>query len=809
MSKEQSPTKSNKSIKEKIKEQEDALAKVKKEYEMEINIEHLQIVLNTNISSRPSIDFTSDIIHISEDDDFVIDKSKLSKYPFLCTNYKYPSSALMALSYEAIVKFFFIKDDMITHISKAGVVKDDKHQQVETEKYNIQLMMKLLFPTKFFIAKNLHQSIDKVVGGNTFPHSLFFNPNQLRHSYIDMGREIYTISRVTWVNDLLNHDEFNSLIKKSYFVNKSLREGKILSEKQALENELSITKLSSDLKKVYKDGIKAIDQFVEKKLIPCDLEIFKEEGSTVVSTVDEISMLGGNEPTKSSKRIDRYTVNNYDTKIEDKSEDFIARIVEGEEYTIDDFNTLEHYLGIKVEDIKTFMELTTEKNGDSDDETTEVSEVSEEYEVYNVKESEKKKFQSFLLMSIKNNFKEQRNQINQINKQLEDKKVTFNFTPMPEKLTEPIEAHNIYLHNALQLRTGVRFTNTYIQKFYDNTLPKYIRTKERRDKELTNGNNKFKDLLYGKMDGIQEEPALFYDTMSNIYKKYIMNDNNVQIDNERDLLYTGVDYVFHKYDSTKLPRRRVFFIVDLIEGEVNDSNKSTIYCPYSGEYLGELYEHIFNRDEKLSWKAMPADYAYSVKKEAIEKSKSKPTKEEDEQQQVEEEIKQDEIVDWFQPEKKVKEKKILFDEEKFDYFWGKIITQNIQSMFDEFSRELGTDPHSKTIDYVKKYEKEIDPSSKLKLLRNDKKGLLQELSKYYSSEHILTGSNELKTQWNLHKKHLMTLKDITERSIDNLVNNDIGSEDEKKLKNKNRVLTYLTAIIEQAEEIIPAVRIEV
>ena len=808
MSKEESPTKSNKSIKEKIKEQEDALAKVKKEYEMEINIENLQIMVNTNISSRPSIDFTSDIIHISEDDDFVIDKSKLSKYPFLCTNYKYPSSALMALSYEAIVKFFFIKDDMITHISKAGVVKEDTDQQVETEKYNIQLMMKLLFPTKFFIAKNLHQSIDRVVGGSTFPHSLFFNPNQLRHSYIDMGREIYTISRVTWVNDLLNHDEFNSLIKKSYFVNKSLREGKILSEKQALENELSITKLSSDLKKVYKDGINAIDLFVKNKLIPCDMEIFKEEDSTV----DEISMLGGNEPKKSSKRIDRYTVNNYDTKIEDKSEDFITRIVDGEEYTIHDFKTLEHYLGIKVEDIKKFMELTTEEKGDSDDEMTEVSEisqVSEEFEFYNVKESEKKKFQSFLLMSIKNNFKEQRNQINQINKQLEDKKVTFNFTPMPEKLTEPIEAHNIYLHNALQLRTGVRFTNTYIQKFYDNTLPKYIRTKERRDKELTNGNNKFKDLLYGKMDGIQEEPALFYDTMSNIYKKYIMNDNNVQIDNERDLLYTGVDYVFHKYDATKLPRRRVFFIVDLIEGEVNDSNKSTIYCPYSGEYLGELYEHIFNRDEKFSWKAMPANYAYSVKKEAIEKSKSKPPKEEDEQQQLEEEIKQDEIVDWFQPEKKVKEKKLLFDEEKFDYFWGKIITQNIQSMFDEFSRELGTDPHSKTIDYVKKYEKEIDPSSKLKLLRNDKKGLLQELSKYYSSEHILTGSNELKTQWNLHKKHLMTLKDITEKSIDNLANNDIGSEDEKKLKNKNRVLTYLTAIIEQAEEIIPAVRIEV
>ena len=166
---------------------------------------------------------------------------------------------------------------------------------------------------------------------------------------------------------------------------------------------------------------------------------------------------------KSSKRIDRYTVNNYDTKIEDKSEDFITTIIEGEEYTIDDFKTLEHYLGIKVEDIKKFMELTTEEEGDSDDEMTEIPEVSEEYEVYNVKESEKKKFQSFLLMSIKNNFKEQRNQINQINKQLEDKKVTFNFTPMPEKLTEPIEAHNIYLHNALQLRTGVRFTNTYIQ----------------------------------------------------------------------------------------------------------------------------------------------------------------------------------------------------------------------------------------------------------------------------------------------------------------------------------------------------------
>ncbi len=234
----------DKSIDEQIKEKQEELVSIQKEYEMEIIVEPLQIMLQTNVPSQPNFEFTSNLIHIP-DNEPPIKRDRLNKYPYICTNYEYPSTVLMSLSYNAIIEFFFNADTMISTMNSSKVQSFKKKSKTEAEEYNIQLMIKLLFPTKFLIPINLHQSIDIVLKSSTFPHNFFFNPNQIRYSYMQLGSEVYTTSRVTWINDLLNHKEFSTLMKKTYFANKVLRKTSV--EKSIVE--LQKTKLNTEIQK--------------------------------------------------------------------------------------------------------------------------------------------------------------------------------------------------------------------------------------------------------------------------------------------------------------------------------------------------------------------------------------------------------------------------------------------------------------------------------------------------------------------------------------------------------------------------------
>ena len=52
------------------------------------------------------------------------------------------------------------------------------------------------------------------------------------------------------------------------------------------------------------------------------------------------------------------------------------------------------------------------------------------------------------------------------------------------------------------------------------------------------------------------------------------------------------------------PTREVYFMIDLIDGEINDKNKSSIYCPYMGDSLGNKLEYLINNrnvTDKKDW----------------------------------------------------------------------------------------------------------------------------------------------------------------------------------------------------------------
>tara|TARA_Y100000361_G_scaffold145685_1_gene155193 strand:- start:199 stop:1092 length:894 start_codon:yes stop_codon:yes gene_type:complete len=128
----------------------------------------------------------------------------------------------------------------------------------------------------------------------------------------------------------------------------------------------------------------------------------------------------------------------------------------------------------------------------------------------------------------------------------------------------------------------------------------------------------------------------FYNIFEKIIKRYILNDKDVQIDN--NILDIGIDNINIGY-SNNYPKKEIFVLLDLIEGEVNEKNKKEVYCPYTDEYLGNLLEKLITNTQNIK-KVKKQDSIYSIKNnESIE---LKQTSEKDE---IKENNKTDKLTD--------------------------------------------------------------------------------------------------------------------------------------------------------------------
>ena len=794
-------------IQEQIQEQQEQLKQIEKEYEMEIMVEPLQIMIQTNVPSQPNFEFTSNLIHIPEEDP-PIKRERLNNYPYLCTNFRYPSVVLMSLPYNAIVEFFFNSDTMISIMNNSKVQSfekrnktemERKYYQTEVEEHNIQLMIKLLFPTKFLIPINLHQSIDIVLNSSTFPHSFFFNPNQIRYSYMKLGNEVYTTSRVTWINDLLNHKHFSTLMKKTYFANKALRKNATeanivdLQKKKFNTHIVRLTRelaeKEKELEDEYKDSVEAFESTLreyEKE----SKELFEDEGSDSEYEPSEVESV---QSESSIKEQARGTTTRSGRQVKKP-----ARYAGGtDEYTSEVFK------GDMTKQLDSFLKKIKE------DEQEAKNQIDERLQ--------------YDIGLYSDNIDSLNDEIAVLRTELEEKKKLtglaepFKDTPY-EKLDPPINAHNIYIRNMLKMNLSKDIPSRNVKDFYDKILPLFIRIRDRKDNELASGNRYFKDLLNGgigkkkpQAGKVKEKIQDFYNTMNSVYRKYIRNDTSVSIKKERKVLYTGVDEIYFKFPKPGTPRRRVFFTIELIEGLVNDENRDRITCPYTGEYLGVLFEKLFYGQSMFGWKVKPAEYLYSVKKELAEYSKSNIRDGEQERKEAQEEIMQirqdaeeplfelTEVTKLFEPERKRDGEAIQFDQKLFDEFFETIINDyDIQEQFDDVQQYGIYHPKNKQL-YITSHEKTLGLGTQTRLLKQlpTTNGLLQELSKYYNSDAT---NEELKNGWEQYKILLETRQKQLTTKIDDPDMNDTTRRD---IETQFAITKYLLTIMEKAQKIVP------
>ena len=195
---------------------------------MSIEINELQINLLTNIPGKNKLTYTNEILYHPD-----MEKPSTNKYPYLVSNIELPKDGFDGYSYDRLVKIFFNRNVLLNEVKKLynkGSSEDYKQELtsepneiMEIEKRNVYLIMKLLFPTKYFVVKNYHSSYDYVVPGKTtLDVGFYYNPLKTKFSYIKQG-DIYTVTKVTWLNDILNHPSYKELITKTMIFSINMR----------------------------------------------------------------------------------------------------------------------------------------------------------------------------------------------------------------------------------------------------------------------------------------------------------------------------------------------------------------------------------------------------------------------------------------------------------------------------------------------------------------------------------------------------------------------------------------------------------
>lgn len=214
-------TRSQKTKKDKevIKEdKEEALKKKAIINNDSLDVYTLKIMVETNINNDITT-LTNDMLYVSPKDieEQALNVS-LNKYPYFTYKYEYPLKDLRRmLNYKDRINTFFNENEFNRVITR-GTLKtnfDNEEEKNALIEKNIMTMLEILLPTKFPVIDNLHTSYDYVTNFSS-THPLSFDKTKINmFSHLNVGGKEYTISKVVFYNDIINHPLYYQLVKNT------------------------------------------------------------------------------------------------------------------------------------------------------------------------------------------------------------------------------------------------------------------------------------------------------------------------------------------------------------------------------------------------------------------------------------------------------------------------------------------------------------------------------------------------------------------------------------------------------------------
>ena len=507
---------------------------------MQFNVEEIRIMMNTNIVNLQPTALTLSLIAHPE-----LTKSTvaLNQYPYFTFDVKYPLITLRSMNIQDRIDFFFNKDTFIERLSAytTDVLTEPSHtDETQIEEYynkrdanidnNIMTMLEILFPTKFPVINDLRESIDAINKSNAFKHHMLINPflNQ-PFSYLTINGKKYTIKKVVWLNDILNHPKYRFLLE-------SYRKFKIWYDEELGRVELAMSGGKT----------KAIEQLdTILTLIKQNIDKTKEIPSTVVNVILLLNYMQILLTTTTSPDVGSTTVATQ--QLFDKA-------------------NIKYKTPITIH--KTLNEFIEQhKNNDYIGTFIDVIDYLKQLPPDNIRI--KSAFPNEMLSNINTlitNFIQKNPYYYPLNR-LKRVKQYFE-TPYNDIISRSRDSEGKTIE---------------IPSEYKNFMVNIIKQYQRPQRETTN--RELQNLL-----NLSESNAIseFFSFMNSIYSRF-MRGESIYV-NPR-LLNVGISYI-NTSSSDRGQRREIYMMVDLIEGEITDKNVGAIFCPFVGEHLGNEFEFL-------------------------------------------------------------------------------------------------------------------------------------------------------------------------------------------------------------------------
>ena len=191
-----------------------------------INVQPIKIMILSNVpGQKEPIPFTKALLY-HPDFPELSKSDTLNEYPYISDNVSIESlfTDFNTVDYSNIAQFFFDKKTFVSKLSSNPNLKfvDDDN---DTEKKNKMLvanfkeMLRLLFPTSVPLTDNVKNSYDDyLVRTNKLPtvsyKSLMEYFKIYKLSFLNISGKEYTISSVTWLNDVINSPGYSALFEK-------------------------------------------------------------------------------------------------------------------------------------------------------------------------------------------------------------------------------------------------------------------------------------------------------------------------------------------------------------------------------------------------------------------------------------------------------------------------------------------------------------------------------------------------------------------------------------------------------------------
>ena len=190
-----------------------------------IGIQPLKIRFITNVNDNQPILFTRDKIHLetNENDDGESFAATLSEYPFFTDQVFIPANQLIKLSKKKQINTLFNKNEFRKLISTLSAPTTNIDERNVNAKNNLDTIINVLLPTSFPIRSNIHKTFSENIKNSNSDATLdsgddIFSLFQqlIGNDDLDFGylsnNGIYTVTKITIINDIINDPLFKELI---------------------------------------------------------------------------------------------------------------------------------------------------------------------------------------------------------------------------------------------------------------------------------------------------------------------------------------------------------------------------------------------------------------------------------------------------------------------------------------------------------------------------------------------------------------------------------------------------------------------